>query len=165
MFKKICSNFLIILFFTVFSVQIAYAINDASTDGGEAQDQQSFPFDKQCLNYDEANFKVGQPLLDVMTAGDFPQYCVLYSLSKYQVKQKMVDGYFITGPKTDLQHAEMTTVFLKSKVSHQQNQILVSSTSSVSKLNGQWAYFVGPEEFAQDKGNEKEVYVFQEIDF
>ena len=133
---------IIIIFFTLFSFQIAYADNDSS-----------FPFDKECLKFDKANFKVGGTLLHVMTTGDFPQYCVLYSLSKYQVKQKRDGGYFIIGSKLDQQYAEATTVFIKSKNVYQQNQPV-----------GQWAYFVGIERFSMDNGAEKEFYTFQEND-
>jgi len=130
--------FLNIILFTAFSLN------------GEAQDQQSFPFDQQCLKYDKANFRVGGALLDIMKTGDFPQYCVLYSLSNYQVKQKRDDGFFIVGPKND-----ETTVFLKSKKQYQQNQALPT---------GQNAFFVGQERFVMENGVEKEFYVFQEID-
>ena len=133
----------IIIFFTPFSLQTAHADNDSS-----------FPFDKECLKFDKANFKVGEALLDVMTTGDFPQYCVLYSLSKYQVKQKGDGGYFMVGSKLDQQHAEATTVFIKTKMTYQQNQILTA----------QQAYFTGLERFMMDNGAEKELYTFQEND-
>jgi hypothetical protein len=142
------------LFFFICSLQIT-----------RAQDDSSFPFDRACLKYDQANFKVEQTLMDVMTTGDFPQYCVLYSLSKYQVKQKRDEGYFVAGINLDQQHAEATTVFIKTKMSHPQNQVLAGSASGDAQPVGQWAYFVGTEVFTMDNGSEKEFYTFQEKDF
>jgi len=136
MFNKTYSIFfisLLIIFFT----PIAFA-----------QDQESFPFDNQCLKYDKANFKVGQALLDLMKTADFPQYCVLYSLSGYQIKEKRDEGYFIIGSKLDPQQAEITKVYLK---------------ASTSKPIGRWAYFVGMERFIMANGEDKEFYTFQEI--
>ena len=152
MSNKIFFSFLIISTFTAFLFYPAYA-------------QESFPFDNQCLKFDKANFKEGGALLDVMTTGDFPQYCVLYSLSSYQVNQKRDDGYFIVGSKLDPQHAQETLVFLKTKESYQQNQVLAGKDLAVSKPIGKWAYFVNTERFAMDDKAEKEFYVFQEIDF
>jgi hypothetical protein len=137
------SPLMIIIFLTLFSFPIAYADNDPS-----------FPFDKECLTYDKANFKTGGALLDVMTTGDFPQYCVLYSLSKYQVKQKRDEGYFIIGSKLDPPQADATVVFVKSKMAYQQNQA----------LENKWVYFTGIERFTMDNGTEKEFYTFQEND-
>ncbi len=138
MFKKIHSIFLIFIFSASFPFQ------------AKAQDQE-FPFDQQCLKYDKANFKDGGALLDVMITADFPQYCVLYSLSNYQVKQKRDDGYFIIGSKSGLQNPEATTVFFKSKKDYR-----------ILKPVSQWAYFVGVEKFMMDNGQEKEFYMFQE---
>jgi hypothetical protein len=163
MFKIIYSHFQIILFFAVFSFQIAYADNDSSKDSGE--ESQSFPFDKPCLTYDKANFTVGPALLAVMKENDFPQYCVLYSLSDYQVKQKLEGGYLIMGSTLEPKRAEVTEVFLKSDKLYQQNQTFTGHGAGVSKPEGQWAYFKGPEEFFPKNGLEKEIYVFQEIDF
>ncbi len=165
MYKKIYSKFFILLFFMSFLTQMANAVSDSSTESGDAQDQSAFPFDKPCLKFDKSNFQVGQPLLDVMVAGDFPQYCVLYSLSKYQVKQKRDDGYFLSGSKLDPQHADATTVFLKSNMAYQPHQLLAGHATGALKPDGQWAYFIGGERFAMVNGTDKEYYVFQEIDF
>ena len=143
---------IIAILFTAFAIQIAYG-----------QDQE-FPFDKQCLKFDKSNFKVGQALLDVMTTGDFPQYCVLYSLSNYKIKQKRDDGYFIIGSKLDPARTEASFVFLKSSRVYPQNQILEGHGSHSSPI-GQWAYFLDEERFVMENGTEKEFYVFQEIDF
>ena len=128
-------------------------------------EEQLFPFDKPCLNYNEENFKVGEDLIKVMSKADFPQYCTLYSLSNYQVKEQWNHGYFIHGSKLNAQQTEATTVFLKSKVSYKANQALSGTLSATSKPNGQWAYFTGNERFALENGSEQELYTFQEIDF
>jgi hypothetical protein len=127
-------RFKLILFVTLLSIQIAHADNDSS-----------FPFDNECLKFDKATFKEGGALLDVMKSGDFPQYCYIYSLAKYQVTQKRDDGYFIT--------AAATTVFLKTKKSYQENQPLNQSV-----------YFTGQERFMMTNAQETELYTFQEID-
>jgi len=165
MLKRFYYSFLIVIFFTAYSLQIACADENASTASSDVQGQQSFPFDKQCLEFYKANFKVDRALIDVVTGGDFPQYCVLYSLSNYKVKQRSDEGYFIIGSKSDPQNAQATVAFLKSKRVYQQNQVFVGSNVGDSKPVGQWAYFVGPEDFSQGNGSEKEIYVFQEIDF
>ena len=185
----------IIILFTLFSLQIAYAFDGPSKEIEGTQDEQSFPFDKQCLTFDQSNFKVGQPLLDVMITADFPQYCTLYSLSKYQVKQKRDEGYFIIqkpkgtvplrnrgqSPSVSASEVESTIVYLKSKKAYQNNQLLSASGPAEAEgdsplekqgtvlfnkpLKGQWAYFTGLERFVMIDGSEKEFYVFQEIDF
>ena len=145
------------LLFTAFLIQIACA------DGG--LEEQSFPFDKACFKYDKSTFKIGQSLLDVIVGQDFPQYCVLYSLSDYQVKQKGDGGYFIIGARSGLQHAGMSRVFLKTTAVYQLDQALAGKDAGDAKPVGQWAYFIGPEQLVMENGAEQEIYVFQEIDF
>ena len=82
-----------------------------------------------------------------MITADFPQYCTLYSLSKYQVKQKRDEGYFIIASNA------ATIVFIKTK-----------KVYDISQPVGQWAYFVGQERFMMNDGQEKEFYTFQERD-
>ena len=165
MFKAVILNCFILVFFTLSLMPKSYSDNVSTADNGEAQGQPSFPFDKPCLAFDKANFTVGPALLAVMTENDFPQYCVLYSLSDYQVEQKMKGGYFITGSKLEPRRTEAAEVFLKSDKLYEQNQVFAGNGSAVSKPAGQWAYFKGPAEFTQKNGAEKEMYVFQEIDF
>ena len=165
MFKKINSSILIIIICVTLLCKIVYAANTPATDNGPAPDQESFPFDKECLKYDKANFKVGQALLEVMTQNDFPQYCVLYSLSNYQIKEKWNEGYFIIGSKLKLSNVQATVVYLKSNREYHQNQALTGHDSNGLNPIGQWAYFTGIERFVMEDGKEKEAYVFQEIDF
>ena len=157
MLSKMFSNLFMGFLFTAFSIQIACA------DGGI--EEQSFPFDKACFKYDKSTFKVGQSLLDVISGEDFPQYCVLYSLSGYQVKQKGDGGYFIIGARPGLQHVGMTRVFLKTTTVYRPDQALAGKDAGDAKPVGQWAYFIGPEQLVMENGAEQEIYVFQEIDF
>ena len=136
------SVFKFISFLILFSFQIAYADNESS-----------FPFDNECLKFNKTTFKAGGSLLDLLKTGDFPQYCFIYSLSKFQIKQKRDDGYFINSTNMDEQPAQTTTVFIKTKKLYHHNQTIDQSV-----------YFTGQERFMMDKGQEKEFYTFQEID-
>ncbi len=144
--KKIYSYFLIIIFFCL-PLQFVYAADD------------SFPFNKPCLVFNKEIFKVEGNLIEVMKEGDFPQYCVLYSLSNYQVEEKWDNGYFMAGPTGEAE------VFIRTTVTHKKDQILKGEAADIQKPVGQWAYFIGPDRFTMDNGQDKELYVFQEIDF
>lgn len=140
-------NRLLFLLLSGFCIQsIAYA-----QDGTE----QLFPFDKPCLVYNKETFKTGEALIDLMLQLDFPQYCTLYVLSDYQIKEKWENGYFIIGAKPGIQHAEVTQVFLKTDKVHRKDELLKS-----------YAFFTGNERFIMDSTHqEQEFYTFQEISF
>jgi len=147
-------------FLLAFILLSVFLLKTSYADDNAAPNQDSFPFDQPCLKYDQANFKTGTALLEVMKQADFPQYCVLYSLSNYQVKEKNDEGYLITGSNSN---PETTTVLLKSDKPYKPDQSFTSSDNP--KPSGQWAYFIRTEELAQGNGTTKEIYVFQEIDF
>ena len=149
MFRPWYKSFsLIFLFLIGLPFQMALGSSEPLSNGDQSQEQQ-FPFDKPCLTFNKADFKSGEALLEVMKTGDFPQYCVVYPLSGYKVKQVMDGGYLLTNGADD------TVVFLKSDKKYPANQPLAAKE----------AYFVGPERFVVGNGVEQEFYVFQEIDF